>query len=270
MVRRTDECGEIRGRFRSEYRALAELHHLISTLMLFTSENIYHLHLASSRFFLCQSSLKSTMSSTERNLGLASTIAPPSKNHNYRIASIPADGIGPEVVSAAIEVVERLAKTLGTFTIEFTHIPWGTAYYKKHGRYVDENVLEVLKSYDASLFGSVGAPGNSSHDEAVHLLMQDRCARSYLPVGVAPSHPWPTSTVRQCPSRAYFPRNTVTSPDCGRQRYRLAACKGEFRGRVFRPRRSFSQGPNVGSCYRSRDLYLCRRRENHALRFRSS
>lgn len=96
---------------------------------------------------------------TATRLGQASVLAAPNKSHNYRIASIPADGIGPEVVSAAIEVVEKLAKTLKTFTIEFTHIPWGTAYYKKTGAYVDENVLEILKSYDAGLFGSVGAPG---------------------------------------------------------------------------------------------------------------
>jgi len=81
------------------------------------------------------------------------------ESHDYRIASIPADGIGPEVVSAAIEVVEKLANTLKTFKITFTHIPWGTAYYKKNGRYVDENVLDTLRGYDATLFGSVGAPG---------------------------------------------------------------------------------------------------------------
>jgi isocitrate/isopropylmalate dehydrogenase len=92
----------------------------------------------------------------------ASTIAPPSRNHNYRIASIPADGIGPEVISAAIEVVNKVAETLKTFTVEFTHLPWGTAYYKKTGKYVDDNVLEVLKSYDAGLFGAVGAPGKSN------------------------------------------------------------------------------------------------------------
>lgn len=80
-------------------------------------------------------------------------------SHDYRIASIPADGIGPEVVSAAIEVVEKLAQSLKTFKVEFTHIPWGTAYYKKTGHYVDENVLDTLRGYDAALFGSVGAPG---------------------------------------------------------------------------------------------------------------
>lgn len=77
----------------------------------------------------------------------------------YRIASIPGDGIGIEVVAATIQVVEKLAKTLGTFNIEFTHIPWGTAYYKQHGRYVSEDVLETLRGFDASLFGAVGAPG---------------------------------------------------------------------------------------------------------------
>jgi isocitrate/isopropylmalate dehydrogenase len=93
------------------------------------------------------------------DLTVASAQAPPKQSRNYRIASIPADGIGPEVVSAAIEVVKKAAETLKTFTIEFEHIPWGTAYYKEHGKYVDDDVLDVLKRYDASLFGSVGAPG---------------------------------------------------------------------------------------------------------------
>jgi len=84
------------------------------------------------------------------------------KVRNYKIASIPADGIGPEVVRAAIEVVQKLVQVSKSFTIEFEHIPWGTAYYKEHGRYVDENVLEVLRRYDAILFGSVGAPGNNT------------------------------------------------------------------------------------------------------------
>ncbi|KAJ5893787.1 hypothetical protein N7495_005478 [Penicillium taxi] len=77
----------------------------------------------------------------------------------YRIASIPGDGIGPEVVSATIQVVEKLAKALGTFQIEFIHIPWGTAYYKQHGQYISEGALDTLRQFDAGLFGAVGAPG---------------------------------------------------------------------------------------------------------------
>lgn len=82
---------------------------------------------------------------------------------SYNIASIPGDGIGPEVVSAAIQVVEKLAKTLGTFQIEFTHIPWGTAYYKETGRYVSEDALDTLRKFDAGIFGAVGAPGKLYH-----------------------------------------------------------------------------------------------------------
>ena len=98
------------------------------------------------------------------------------KLNGYRIASIPADGIGPEVVSAAIEVVQKLSETLKTFTIEFTHISWGTAYYKEHGHYVDENVLEVLQGFDACLFGSIGASGTSNLSK---LNLQLHLNRSY-------------------------------------------------------------------------------------------
>ncbi|KUJ18665.1 isocitrate/isopropylmalate dehydrogenase [Mollisia scopiformis] len=114
------------------------------------------------------------MSTINTSLEQASVVAAPSKSHNYRIASIPADGIGPEVVSAAIEVVNKLAQTMKTFKIEFTHIPWGTDYYKKHGRYVDENVLDVLRGYDASLFGSVGAPDVPDHISLWGLLLAIR------------------------------------------------------------------------------------------------
>jgi isocitrate/isopropylmalate dehydrogenase len=78
---------------------------------------------------------------------------------SYNIASIPGDGIGPEVVSAAIQVVEKLARTLGTFQLEFTHIPWGTTYYKQTGRYIAEDAIDTLRKFDAVIFGAVGAPG---------------------------------------------------------------------------------------------------------------
>ena len=77
----------------------------------------------------------------------------------YKIASIPGDGIGPEVISAAITVLEKLASTLGTFSLQFEHLPWSSEYYKVHGRYIPEGGLEELRKYDAILFGSVGHPG---------------------------------------------------------------------------------------------------------------
>lgn len=81
----------------------------------------------------------------------------------YYIASIPADGIGPEVISAGIEVLEKLAVTLGDFEFHFDHFEWGSDYYKKHGKYIPEGGLEDLKKYNAILFGSVGAPDIPDH-----------------------------------------------------------------------------------------------------------
>ncbi|KAI3060671.1 transcriptional regulator family: Fungal Specific TF [Aspergillus niger] len=89
----------------------------------------------------------------------------------YRIASIPGDGIGEEVVRATIEVVNKLAQTLNTFNIEFTHLPWGTEYYKQHGRYVSEGYLDTLRQFDAGLFGSVGHPDVPDHVSLWGLLL---------------------------------------------------------------------------------------------------
>lgn len=79
----------------------------------------------------------------------------------YNIASIPGDGIGPEVISAAITVLQKLATTLGTFSLQFEHLPWSSKHYKEHGRYISEDGLGELKRYDAIFFGSVGDPGSA-------------------------------------------------------------------------------------------------------------
>ena len=77
----------------------------------------------------------------------------------YKIASIPGDGIGPEVISASITVLKKVASVLGTFDLQFDHFDWSSDYYKKHGRYISEGGLDEIKKYDAIFFGSVGAPG---------------------------------------------------------------------------------------------------------------
>lgn len=78
---------------------------------------------------------------------------------SYNIASIPADGIGPEVISAGIEALTALADTLGTFNLDFTHYDWSSDTYKKTGKYIPDGGLDQLKKHDAILFGAVGAPG---------------------------------------------------------------------------------------------------------------
>lgn len=82
---------------------------------------------------------------------------------SYSIASIPADGIGPEVIDAGIEVLNQLAETLGTFTLHFKHFDWSSDTYKRTGRYIPEGGLDELKKHDAILFGAVGAPDVPDH-----------------------------------------------------------------------------------------------------------
>jgi isocitrate/isopropylmalate dehydrogenase len=77
----------------------------------------------------------------------------------YNIASIPADGIGPEVIEAGITALNALTDTLQTFKLNFKHYNWSSETYKKTGKYIPDGGLEELKKHDAIFFGAVGAPG---------------------------------------------------------------------------------------------------------------
>jgi isocitrate/isopropylmalate dehydrogenase len=82
-------------------------------------------------------------------------------NKTYSIASIPADGIGPEVIEAGITALNALTDTLKTFKLEFKNYDWSSETYKKTGKYIPDGGLEELKKHDAIFFGAVGAPGKS-------------------------------------------------------------------------------------------------------------
>ena len=82
---------------------------------------------------------------------------------HYKIAAIPADGIGKEVIPAGIRVLKTLAELEGTFSLSFETYPWGSDYYHRHGRMMAENGLEILKGFDAIFFGAVGHPTVPDH-----------------------------------------------------------------------------------------------------------
>ena len=81
----------------------------------------------------------------------------------FNIASIPADGIGPEVIGAGIQVINAAIAKNAYIEIDFTHFDWGSDYYKSHGEMMPENGLEQLKAFDAIFFGAVGAPDVPDH-----------------------------------------------------------------------------------------------------------
>lgn len=81
----------------------------------------------------------------------------------YKIASIPGDGIGPEVVEAGVRVLQALADRDGGFTLEVETFPWGADYYFEHGVMMPEDGLERVKAFDAIYFGSAGDPRLPDH-----------------------------------------------------------------------------------------------------------
>lgn len=85
----------------------------------------------------------------------------------YSIASIPADGIGPEVINAGITALNALTDTLKTFKLEFKNYDWSSETYKKTGKYIPDGGLEELKKHDAIFFGAVGAPGKQTYQSCL-------------------------------------------------------------------------------------------------------
>ena len=81
----------------------------------------------------------------------------------YRIASIPGDGIGKEVVPAGQEVLQALAKSSSTFRFEFETFDWGGDHYRRRGVMMPADGLDALRDKDAILFGSAGDPDIPDH-----------------------------------------------------------------------------------------------------------
>lgn len=83
--------------------------------------------------------------------------------HQYKIAVIPADGIGKEVIPAGVQVLETLAETDGTFVFNFETFSWGSDYYHQYGKMMPKDGLDTLKNFDAIFFGAVGHPTVPDH-----------------------------------------------------------------------------------------------------------
>ena len=81
----------------------------------------------------------------------------------YRIATIPGDGIGKEVVPAGQKVMEALATSSESFRFEFENFDWGADFYRKHGVMMPGDGLDALRDKDAILFGSAGDPHVPDH-----------------------------------------------------------------------------------------------------------
>jgi tartrate dehydrogenase/decarboxylase/D-malate dehydrogenase len=118
---------------------------------------------------------------------------------NYKIAVIPGDGIGVEVIAAGLTVLETLQRADGGFALDVTSFDWGSDYYRRHGRMMPEDGLEALRPFDAIYFGAVGSREVPDHVTLWGLRIAicqgfDQCA-NVRPTRILPGL---TSPLRKC------------------------------------------------------------------------
>ncbi len=77
---------------------------------------------------------------------------------SHKVAVLAGDGVGPEVVHEARRAVDALG-----VGVEWTELPWGSAYYHEHGRMMAEDWEPVLRAHDAVLLGAIGDPSVPDH-----------------------------------------------------------------------------------------------------------
>ena len=80
----------------------------------------------------------------------------------YRIAVIPGDGIGQEVIPEGVKVLAAVGRKFG-LRFDFAEFPWGSEYYRRHGVMMPANGLATLQPFDAIYFGAVGWPDIPDH-----------------------------------------------------------------------------------------------------------
>ncbi|MBM7584478.1 tartrate dehydrogenase/decarboxylase/D-malate dehydrogenase [Bacillus pakistanensis] len=92
----------------------------------------------------------------------------------HRIAVLPGDGIGPEVMQEAEQVLSLLGEVDPTFQCDVTAFHWNSDYYLEHNRMMPEDGLERLKAFDAILFGAIGDSRVPDHVTVWELIMPIR------------------------------------------------------------------------------------------------
>ncbi|MEM2250526.1 MAG: isocitrate/isopropylmalate family dehydrogenase [Candidatus Hadarchaeales archaeon] len=76
----------------------------------------------------------------------------------YKIAVIPGDGIGPEVIREGVKVLQTLQDCMPEVKLEFVYFPYGADHYLKTGETISEEGLKELSKFDAIYLGALGDP----------------------------------------------------------------------------------------------------------------
>ncbi len=92
----------------------------------------------------------------------------------FNIAVIPGDGIGPEVVSEAVRVLDTAASLSQDFALNYEILDWNCTYYLQHGQMMPDNGLTILQNFDAIFLGAIGFPTVPDHVSLWGLLLPIR------------------------------------------------------------------------------------------------
>jgi isocitrate/isopropylmalate dehydrogenase len=130
------------------------------------------------------------------------------KPNAYKIAVIPGDGIGNEVVPEGIKVLEAVARKFD-IAFEWDHFDWSCEVFKKTGKMMPDDGLDRIRNHDAIYLGAVGFPGVPDHVSLWGLLIPIRrnfqqyinrvlCASSKASRGRSQTASRATSTTSSC------------------------------------------------------------------------
>ena len=170
-----------------------------------------------------------------------------------RVAAIPGDGIGVEVLPAAVEVLDAALAVSGE-RIEWTWLDWGCTYFVDNGQMMPSDGLDILARHDAIFLGAVGRPDVPDHESLWGLLIPIR--RHF------------DQYVNLRPIKIFdglIPR--VTLPPG--KTVDLVIVRGEHRGRVLRRRRTVRTWNRSRIRGAGEHLYASRRRAHREVRMRA-
>ena len=145
----------------------------------------------------------------------------------YRIALVPGDGIGKEVVPAGRQVLEALAAAESDFSFEFENFGWGGDYYRKHGEMMPADGLDALREQGR---------------DPVRLGRRSAHSRPHHAVGPAPEDLPGPRPVRQRAADAHSARHRRAAEALQAGRPELGDRARELRGRILRRRRPRAPG----------------------------
>jgi len=92
---------------------------------------------------------------------------------HYNIAIIPGDGVGNEISREALKILKAVADKYG-FGVKTETYEWGCDYYLKNGKMNPDNMLDILKKYDAIFLGCIGDANKVPDYISLMLLLEIR------------------------------------------------------------------------------------------------